>query len=172
MIARRVWEITIALSNVCAILATDWTHAEPFPCPATSKAHCSASQRDAYRFEDVVDGPLSRFGSNDFHGFHVSRGLLTAHESMGTASTDTAYVSGLLRDFPSMTAVNHRFFSITKLRVSTSVDAEVQVVFGMADGSTCTQTHPCSPDASILRNSQCGGTLRRNSQARTIDPKG
>lgn len=50
-------------------------------------------------------------------------------------------------------------FSITNLRVSTSIETEIDIVYGMPDGSTCRDTAWCSSEAEDVSNDQCGGAI-------------
>jgi hypothetical protein len=56
-----------------------------------------------------------------------------------------------------MSSSDGEAFTVMQMQVSSSDHVEIELSYGMADGSACTELHTYSPSGSILHNSQCGG---------------
>jgi len=47
--------------------------------------------------------------------------------------------------------------SVDTYHISSSQNTDIDCEYSMPDGSTCTETHSCNAEGSIIQNSQCGG---------------
>ena len=133
-------------------IATGWTDASAFSCPDNTNNHCSSQQQTGYDWSDLSLGAFSSYGSNDFSGFSCSDTF--GKRGLNQTVSQGRFITGNLDDGPSMSGTA---FSIDQIRISSSIDADVDLYYGMPDGSTCKESHSCSSKASLIKNTQCGG---------------
>ena len=133
-------------------MATGWTDASAFSCPDNTNNPCSSQQQTGYDWSDLSLGAFSSYGSNDFSGFTCSDTF--GKRGLNQSVSASKFIAGNLDDAPSMSG---SAFSIDQIQISSSVNADVDLYYGMPDGSTCKESHSCSSKASLIKNTQCGG---------------
>ncbi|PLB38468.1 extracellular serine-threonine rich protein [Aspergillus candidus] len=125
--------------------------------PDNTDNECSDHQRTGFDWSDLADGAFSSYGGFDFSGFLSGNGF------GGSASGDRCISGKLSRSSATSLVISAgadiSAFSITNLKVSTSIETEIHIVYGMPDGSTCRDTAWCSPEAEDVSNDQCGGAI-------------
>lgn len=148
--------VGLTIQHTCA---TAWTGAAPFSCPNNTDTQCSPAQQAGYDWSGLTQGGFSSYKSNVFTGFGYSpsfgkRDVSNAHRFQSGA------ITAKLADSPSMSCATNDWFTIDRMEVSSSHDAEIVCHYNMADGSTCTDTHTSLRGGSIFQNAQCGGQLQ------------
>ncbi|THC89064.1 hypothetical protein EYZ11_011491 [Aspergillus tanneri] len=126
-----------------------WGTDDCFPSPNNCDNQCSDAQQFGFDWSDLMDGEFSSYGGLDFSGF--SRGNLFDGDciagKLGRGSNSGLRIS----------SGGSGTFSIGSFRLSTSMDANVNIIYGMPDGSSCRQVASCSPYGTDVSNEQCGG---------------
>lgn len=135
--------------------AYDWAHVAPFSRPANIYNRCTDPQRHGFDFKNVEDGPIGIYGDMLFSDFTVLRP--TTRQDEPEPEPHEGHIFGMLQQSPSISAVGARPFSIHKLQLRSSCDAQIELQYHTPDGLTCTNTHMCTTSPLMLRNTQCGG---------------
>ncbi|KAK1140818.1 hypothetical protein N8T08_009814 [Aspergillus melleus] len=126
-----------------------------YPSPENSDNDCSEEQRTGFNWGGIGEGDFSHYGGFDFSGFAMK------HKFSGAVSGGFGgkCIEGKVgKGSSSGLRFNAgKAFSVGSLRLATSKKADVHVVYGMPDGSSCKQVASCSPEGTDVRNEQCGG---------------
>ena len=134
-------------------LAGGWAGAAIFPCPNNTNTQCSPAQQVGYDWSNLPTDDFSSYGNNSFSGFSYSG----KQDLLNMYSFTNKPITANLDDSPSMSCGTESSFSINRIEMSSSHDAEVECHYDMSDGSTCKETHTCLRSGSIFPNNQCGG---------------
>lgn len=137
-------------------LAVEWTKANAFPCPVNVNNECSPAQVAGYDWKDVSAIDFDSYGDHRFSGFQYFNAPRNRMLFGGNASTGP-FIAGKLNDRPSMSSGGSHPFSISRMRIATSAETDVECVYDMLDGSKCKETYTCAPGGSQIYNTQCGG---------------
>ncbi|PLN85746.1 hypothetical protein BDW42DRAFT_190529 [Aspergillus taichungensis] len=128
-----------------------------FNSPDNTDNECSDYQRAGFDWSDLADGAFSSYGGFDFSGFMSGIGF-------GGSASEGRWIWGKLSRSSATSLVisagaDVSAFSITNLQISTSIETEIYIVYGMPDGSICRDTAWCSSDPEDVSNDQCGGAI-------------
>ena len=160
---------TVVAALAAQAAATAWdVSAKGYSCPSNTDNQCSSSQQGGYDWSSLSPGAFSSYGSNSFSGFNCTSASNQKRNVLSERGFQSKCIAGSLDDKPSMSCSGGEDqMSIDHYHISSSEDTNVDCQYSMPDGSTCTETHACSAEGSIVQNSQCGGA-----QGVTFKPAG
>ncbi|KAK1058334.1 hypothetical protein LTR74_013452, partial [Friedmanniomyces endolithicus] len=160
---------TVVAALAAQAAATAWdVSAKGYSCPSNTDNQCSSSQQGGYDWSSLSPGSFSSYGSNSFSGFNCTSASNQKRNVLSERGFQSKCIAGSLDDKPSMSCSGGEDqMSIDHYHISSSEDTSVDCQYSMPDGSTCTETHACSAEGSIVQNSQCGGA-----QGVTFKPAG
>ncbi|BCR84771.1 uncharacterized protein ACHE_20229A [Aspergillus chevalieri] len=141
-----------ALAQASALF---WDTDKSYTRPQTIKHTCTSAQSKGVEFKwtDISTGDVSTYEGFTFTGFKVSTDF---HGYVGK------YLEGKLTTNASDLQVameDGAEFSVSLLNFATSKETEIQVIYGMSDGTTCKNTASSGPNMTDIANQQCGGAI-------------
>ncbi|RAL07120.1 extracellular serine-threonine rich protein, partial [Aspergillus homomorphus CBS 101889] len=134
-----------------------WGTDESFTSPDNTETTCSAKQQAGFDWSDLAVGSLlSSYDGFEFSGFSVSNNFSTASDDQVKS-----IVGKLTKDSSASpkisSASKDQDFSINDFQLATSRDADIRIVYSMADGTTCNSLASVSVSGTDVTNDQCGG---------------
>ncbi|RMJ24633.1 extracellular serine-threonine rich protein, partial [Aspergillus sp. HF37] len=152
--------VTTAAALTCLLAVTRahppgnvWVTDTCFPVPDNTDNECTEKQSQGFDWSGLAAGPFSSYGGLEFSGFTCSVGP-------GKWNSTEKLIKGKLSGSsgPSISCGQGECdFSISDLYLSTSTKTDVNIVYGMPEGSTCKSVASCSPKKTHITNEQCGG---------------
>ncbi|RJE20767.1 extracellular serine-threonine rich protein [Aspergillus sclerotialis] len=133
-----------------------WITDSCYPNPGNTDNECSKDLDEGFDWTELDAGPFSSYGGLDFSGFtcldsagdndlgKYIEGKISKGQSSGLQISADGGLGG---------------FSITDFYLSTSKEADVDIIYGMPDGSSCRNVASCSSETTRITNEQCGGAV-------------
>jgi hypothetical protein len=143
-------------SIVQPALAGGWLDAVPFSCPNRTSNSCSSAQKSGYGWEDLGTGAITFYDTNIFSGFSASD-CFNNRTALKKRDIRDQCIIATLDHSPWMSSSGEETFTVERMQISSSDHTEIELYYGMVDGSACAELYTCSPSGCTLYNSQCGG---------------
>ncbi|KAK3079709.1 hypothetical protein LTS18_004082 [Coniosporium uncinatum] len=141
-----------------AFLAAHAAATSPFKSPANSDNHCNDAQKSGFDWSNLPTGPVGSYNGFSFSGFTCTDKFGKPDALTKRAFQDRAIAGQASKSSgPSFSCDGDKKFSISEMHVSSDVDTDIELNYGMPDGAICKQTVPCKPSGSVVKNTQCGG---------------
>ncbi|OJJ75921.1 hypothetical protein ASPBRDRAFT_26444 [Aspergillus brasiliensis CBS 101740] len=133
-----------------------WGTDECYTSPGKADNDCSQDQQTGFDWSGLAVGSFSAYAGFEFSGFSLK-------DSFSASRSGKCIVGKLAKGSSSglrmSSGKDQREFSVSKFRLATSREADVHIVYNMADGSSCNDVVSSSPGGTDVTNDQCGGSV-------------
>ncbi|KAF2834902.1 hypothetical protein M501DRAFT_919057, partial [Patellaria atrata CBS 101060] len=131
-----------------------------FNRPGRGNHVCSPEQNHGYDWGNLPTGPFNHYGGSDFSGFSCGN-RFGRRDDLSKRTFQPRCITGKITqndNGPRISCGSKPDFSIDEFELSVDLDnVEVELHYGMADGSVCRQTTNCQRGGTVVKNRQCGG---------------
>lgn len=148
---------TMALA-VGQAAAWSWTDAPSYSCPSSSSNQCNSQQSSGFDWESLGTGGFSSYGNFGFSGWSCSNSF--SKRGLQERDFQDKCITGSLSQGsgPSFSCGSEsNGFSIDTYQITVDQEVDVEFVYQMESGETCSHTNTCSPEGTTVQNTQCGG---------------
>ncbi|RPA71451.1 hypothetical protein BJ508DRAFT_201478, partial [Ascobolus immersus RN42] len=133
-----------------------WRDFKPFPCPTNIKNDCPPEQQNGFDWADLNPGRFNKYKDFNFDGWTCGT-IKGKRDEVEKRSFNSKCITAKVTKQPSNEIKCDKNFSIGHIDVSADEEVDVEILYGMPDGSTCKQRTSCNKNGKTIKNTQCGG---------------